>query len=243
MKKWVILGTVLVLAAVSYVVLPSLVLRWAIISYASALFQTDMDIGSLEFSPYSGELVLEEVSLANPQGFKQPHALQIERISVDYALGTLFSDVVKLQDVQVIAPHITVEMLPQGTNVAALKERYGAGLDNPEEKAGEEVKEAAQQRVEIDRFVMQQGSVRLVQGFGPMKQEQNFDLPEIEMRDIGKKGFELTFADAITDIILEVAYKMPQQIQRLPMEQVKDALEGMKKNLDDVPAALEGLFK
>lgn len=82
--------------------------------------KVDVKLGSADISPFSGSGTLNKFSVANPEGYKAPTAMQFEKVKVGVKLGSLASDVITVNEIHVESAEITLEGGLQGNNLSKL---------------------------------------------------------------------------------------------------------------------------
>lgn len=82
--------------------------------------KVDVKLGSAQISPFSGSGRLTKLLVGNPQGFKSPSAMQFGDIKVGVQIGSLTSDVIVVNEVNVQSAEITLEGGLKGNNLSKL---------------------------------------------------------------------------------------------------------------------------
>jgi uncharacterized protein involved in outer membrane biogenesis len=202
MKKLqiVLLAFILLIAAVVLYVwlanpLNGLV-KVAIEKYGSEMTQAQVTVGNVDLSPADGRGTLSALALGNPKGFKTPHALKAGRIELALDPASLTGDVVLIHKIHLDAPYISYEKNEQGvTNFDAIQrnvQRYvGASKKAPKEE------KKAETKMIIESLVIRGAKVNY-NGLMDLK------LPDIELRNIGKKKGGATSAEVTNAIVGEL---------------------------------------
>ncbi|MEW6134014.1 MAG: AsmA family protein [Pseudomonadota bacterium] len=189
----------LVAAVVLYVWLANplnALVKTAIEKYGSEMTQATVTVGSVDLSPTDGKGVLSGLALGNPKGFKSPHALKAGRIELALEPASLTRDVVLIHKIHVDAPYISYEKNDKGvTNFDAIQrnvQRYvGAGSKAPKED------KKAETKMVIESLVIRNAKVNY-NGLMDLK------LPDIHLRNIGKKSGGATSAEVTRAIVGEL---------------------------------------
>ncbi len=151
--------------------------------------QTELSSASL--SLLRGQVTMEELNIRNPEGFKADSALEVGSIDVKTALGSLMSDTIEIEYIDIAEPLITLEVNTGGSNFGALmdhlKSRTGGGEE--EAKPAEKEEGASSKKLRIGRVTITSPKVRLAQSL-LLKTEQTISLPTLELTDIGGSGEE-----------------------------------------------------
>ena len=148
------------------------------------------------------------------------------RLAVDPA--TITSDVVHVREISLEAPSITYERGAQGDNLTAIQKHIQAQL--PKSRGGGEAKkEGAPQR----KFIVDHVQVRKARvSYGGAV---NVDLPDMHLRDLGKKRGGATAAEITDEIWTEVT--------RTAVSRAPAAIEALRDKAKDAADRLRGLIK
>src|SRR5437867_7333357 len=114
MKKLIIRGVVVLLVlfvvavGVSIYFLGSIVKK-GVETVGPQITRTEIKLDSATLSLLSGSGKLKGLLVGNPEGFKTPSAIKVGSVSVGVVAGSVFSDKVRVTQVNVHAPEITFE--------------------------------------------------------------------------------------------------------------------------------------
>lgn len=192
----------LVAAVVLYVWLANplnALVKTAIEKYGSEMTQATVTVGSVELSPTDGKGALSGLVVGNPKGFKAPHALKAGKIEFALEPASLAKEVVRIHEIRVDAPYISYEENERGvTNFDAIQrnvQRYvGAGGKAPKEEKEEK---KAETKMVIESLLIRNAKVNY-NGLMDLK------LPDIHLRNIGKKSGGATSAEVTRAIVGEL---------------------------------------
>jgi len=189
MKKWVLLGAVLVVAliAVIFFGISNLgpILKTAVNTYGPRITRTEVHLGDAGVSLFAGEARLQDFLLGNPKGFSAPQAVKVGSIYVNLDEKTLTANPVVIDKVEVRAPEITYEKSVAGDNFQALlknvQQTTGAGQGG----AAASGKEGAPgKKLIIRSFIIRDGRINLT---APALAGQHVttDLPYVAIQNVG----------------------------------------------------------
>lgn len=82
--------------------------------------KVDVKLGAAEISPFSGSGRLVKLVVGNPEGFKAPSAISVGDAKLGVQVGSVFSDVVVINEIAVKDAEITLEGSLQGNNLTKL---------------------------------------------------------------------------------------------------------------------------
>lgn len=202
MKKIPIVLLVLLLliaAAVLYIWLANplnALVKAAIEKYGSEMTQATVTVGSVELSPTDGKGALSGLAVGNPKGFKSTHALKAGKIDLALEPASLTGEVVRIHKIHVDAPYISYEKNEQGvTNFDAIQRNVQRYVGASSKATKEEKK--AETRMIIESLLIRNAKVNY-NGLMDLK------LPDIHLRNIGKKSGGATSAEVTRAIVAEL---------------------------------------
>lgn len=182
------------------------IVRPSVNAIAPQFTKTAFNIDKLHLNPYTCNFELGGVVLGNPEGFSETNAVQLGYFNVDVDTGSLSSDVIVVENVEITDIYVTLlKNADDKTNIDVIKENVLGAEDEvkaqeeavrkereeAERKAGmteEQIKaeeEAAKfnKKIIVNRFVFKNVS-------GKVAISRNlvvpFKVPSIELKDIGK---------------------------------------------------------
>src|SRR5881409_1074426 len=140
MKKLIIRGIVVLLVLLVVAVGVSIYFLGSIVkkgveTVGPQITGTEIKLDSATLSLLSGSGKLKGLLVGNPEGFKTESAIKVGSVSVGVVAGSVFSDKVRVTQVNVQAPEITFEGGLKGNNLSKL-------LDNVEASTGGKDKSA-----------------------------------------------------------------------------------------------------
>lgn len=196
MKK-VLLGlAVLLIAAVAvvYVQLGAIFKR-GLETYGPKMLGAPVSVGVVTISPFSGEGHLRFLKIGNPKGYKTPQAITVRSVSVALEVGSIFGGKgMKIKDITVDGPEITLETGPGGTNLQQLQRNLESY--SPSEKK-EETKTSTRS-YQIARFRLKGAKAALAVNGATAG---TLDVPDLELTGIGAKSGGATAAQASKEIL------------------------------------------
>jgi hypothetical protein len=167
----------------------------AIETFGSEMIQSKVSVAKVELSPTDGRGALSGLSVGNPKGFETSHAFRAGHIELSLEPSSLTGDVILIHKILIDAPDISYEKNDGGTNFDAIQrnvERY-LGSD----KAGKD----APRKMIIESLVIRNAKVNY-NGMLDLK------LPDIELRNVGKKSGGATSAQVAKAIVAELNAKL-----------------------------------
>lgn len=166
----------------------------AIEKFGSEMIQAQVSVGKVELSPTDGKGTLSRLSVGNPKGFKTGHAFNAGQIELALEPASLAEDVILIHRIHIESPDISYEKNDGGTNFDAIQRNVEHYLGaNKKQQADKE----APKKMIIESLVIRNAKVNY-NGMLDLK------LPDIELRNIGKKSGGATSAQVTRAIIAEL---------------------------------------
>jgi hypothetical protein len=233
LRALVVLLVVLALAALLAWNSLDLIVKYTLEHYAPQIAGVTVKVGEVEISPRDGRGRLKNIEIGNPQGFSAPRAARLGEVAVSLDPATIRAPVVRIRELRFDAPLITYERGDKTTNLEIISRNIDAYVKRSE--AVGEGKTAAGKDVRhkfiVDYLLIRGGKV-VMTAPGLKGQGVSFDLPEIELRDVGRRQDGLTaseVAKVVTDaIITRIAQKVLTNIELLRRGGVEGAIDALK---------------
>jgi len=274
MKKWIFIGLgaiVVILIVVVVVGLSKLgpIVKMAVNTYGPKITDTELHVGDVGISIFSGEANLKKFFLGNPKGFKSPSAMKVGSVLVAVDEGSITKDTIIINKVEVDGPEITYEKRGKTDNFQSILNNVQKNVPKAESAKNEPAKEGPGKKLIINDFIVKNGKVNLavaMPGGVLGDQEISADLPDIHLKDIGKqKGgaspaetakvvFEALYAKItgpsvigpLTDQLKKLGGPAAKALEDVTQEGVKAAtgvVEGAGKEAEGVTDKVKGLFQ
>jgi hypothetical protein len=193
------------------------VVKRAIEKYVPEILQATVELDEVKLSPADGAGTLRGLRIGNPKGFRAPHAATVGTIALAVDPTTVVKDVVRVRRIAIERPSITYEPGAKGSNFDVLQrnvERYvGAG---GEAKGG--------RRLIVESLVIRGARVTYAPQVGRGTATISFDLPDIQLRDIGKGRGGVTAGELAKIIVDALAARIAEVMARAA---VRRGLEGV----------------
>jgi hypothetical protein len=193
------------------------VVKRAIEKYVPEILQATVELDEVKLSPADGAGTLRGLRIGNPKGFRAPHAATVGTIALAVDPTTVVKDVVLVRRIAVERPSITYEPGAKGSNFDVLQrnvERYvGAG---GEAKSG--------RRLIVESLIIRGARVTYAPQVGRGTATISFDLPDIQLRDVGKSRGGVTPGELAKIIVDALATRIAEVMARAA---VRRGLEGV----------------
>lgn len=210
MKKLLAVVAVLVIAAMTaFFVLQNplgRLVKLAIEEFGPEMTQAAVKVSKVNISATDGRGALSGLLLGNPKGFKSDYALKAGTVEIVLEPASLAKDVIVIHKILIDAPQIGYEKAGDITNFDAIQrniEEYLGAKNDKGEKSGQ----GSGKRMIIDSFVIRNAKVN----YNGMME---LTLPDIELRNVGKKTGGATSAQVVKAIIAEMNTKLAMALAK-----------------------------
>lgn len=250
MKKWIIRGAIVAVVLVVVMVVAAFlsinkIVKTGFETIGPKITQVEMKLDSANISPFSGSGQLTGLFIGNPEGYKTPSAIKMGDIKVAVNIGSVTSDVIEINSVEIIAPEITMEGSLKGSNLTKILANVQAfaGPADKSEKAPAD--DGSGKKFKVKDIVIDGGKVNVsltVMG----GKSVTVPLPKIHLQNIGTDTGGVTIAQ-LTEEILKPVFASVAQVATQAIgsvgEGVKDAGKGAVDTLEKTGKGLKDLFK
>jgi hypothetical protein len=238
-KVAIALAVLLLLAAGgAYLAYNSLdvIVKLALEHYGPDVTGVTFKVGEVKLSARDGRGTLRDVDIGSPAGFKAPRAARLGEIRVGLDPLTITDPVVHMHELAVIAPLITYERGDKASNLDAIQRNIEAYVRRDAVSTAKPAEaKPGRRKFIIDRLVIRGAKVTMT---NPALRGQglSFDLPDIDLRDVGKRQGGAT-ASEIGNLVAGVLQQRIAQkvitnvdiLRRGGVEGAVDALKGLLK--------------
>lgn len=248
MKKKILYAAaalLLVLAAGAWVAWSRMgeIVKAAVETVGPKAVRADVRVARVLLSPLTGRARVRGLFVGNPAGFKSESAVRVRDARVAVDLKSLRTDFVRVREIVVDGPEITLEMGLKGSNLARLQKNAESFVPAAP-PAGGKAAPAKPVKLVIGLFRVTNGKVR----FSAAGQGLTVPLPDIELRGIGEKKGGATVSEAVSAMlgaVTSAALKAAGGAANLAKGGLR-AVEGVGKGVAGAAGggakALKGLF-
>ncbi|MCL2524774.1 MAG: hypothetical protein FWF20_03475 [Betaproteobacteria bacterium] len=232
MKKWLLLVVALLIVGVAVFFLSGnpfgRLVKLAIEEFGPKMTQAEVSVGAVTISATDGEGSIDALKLGNPKGFKTDYALKADKIALAVETSSLTKDVVVIRKIALDGPHIIYEKSGSGlSNLDAIQrnvEQYLGTSGSKDKSKGDSKK-----------MIIELLSIRNAKVSYSGLVDADINLPDIELRDIGKKTGGVDASNLAKAIISELNAQTMRAVGKAVSNSVGAAVDSAKK-------AVGGLF-
>jgi len=177
---------------------------------------TPVTVGGVSISPFSGSGTIEGFRVANPEGYSQEYAVEIEDFSIELEPFTLFSDVIVVNEITITDASVYVEQKLPENNIREIMNHVNSIPEGEISDGG----------LVIEHFVLENGTANLYTEVGG-ERSASVEISRIELNDLGRASGQDTAEAVIKQIAKEVSGKSLKAAAESGVEQLKDAVRGL----------------
>jgi len=184
---------------------------------AAAALGVDTSVEAVSIKVLQSSVSIEGLQISNPKGYKSVRLLALGSGTVSCDVPTLLSDEVRVKEIILDEPDVTIEMkpgVPPKSNIGELLDNLDSGQPTPEEKQ-------KQKHFKIDLIRVTNTRVRFHTLDG---KTADVVLPEIEMRDVkNADGTPVVFADVLGQILARIGASSLEQAKGVVPKEFRSA--------------------
>lgn len=254
MKKWIFLGTaavVVVIIAVLVVGISNLgpIIEHAVNTYGPKITKTEVRLKDARVSIFSGQAELKDFYLGNPKGFKSAYAMAVGSIHVNVDEKSITGDTITIDKIEVVDPKISYEKLRDTDNFKTILNNVKRSASTGKSSESTAGNEGESKKIVIKDFIIKNGKVDLAMSMPGGSATASAALPDIHLKDVGKKRGGVSPEEAFNEIFAVLYQKItsPMVTGVLDKElkslgsRVKIKDEKVKKEVESAMDMLKGV--
>jgi len=207
------------------------IVKKVVTSTGSEMLGTRVALGDVKLALTEGSGGLYQLTIANPAGFSDAHAFELDEVSLRLEIASVTTNEIVIERVVIDGARVLLEEKGGATNLKTLSDRLtqapadSGGTSGPATAPADEGEEV---RLVIKEFRFTNAKVRVVSE--KLAGESSATLPDIVLKDIGKKGSGVTAAEATRQILAPLMRKTIEAAGRKILE--NEAGKGLRGLLD-----------
>lgn len=181
--KWIALAVVLIVivAVVAIVMNLNGIVRTAVERGTTRSLELNTTLGGASIGLLSGNVALDSLEIASPEGFSAPQMLSLGNVSVDTSYGKVFGKPTSIDSVVIDKPKLVLEFKGTKSNLKTVADRLasGTGGDQPQPDPN-----AEPLKLIIDNLKVRGAQVEIRSDL-LLKEPMLFAIPDVELSQIG----------------------------------------------------------
>ena len=213
-------------------------------TYGPQLTKVNVTLGAVDLSPFSGSGTLSKLFVGNPEGYKTPSAFQMDSIKLAVKIGSVFSDTVVVDEINIQSPEITLEGTLDGNNLSTilnnLKGTNAAPTPTPAQNATPAGEKPAKKFIVKD-LVLAGAKVNVNVAAMNKSLVKTLTIPDIHLQNIGTGEGGASAEELVRQILDPV---LDRSVKAAADELAKQGIEEGKKEINKaVQNGLNNLLK
>ena len=264
MKKLVLIGCAIVIIIAVLLVAGfsniGPIIKNAVNTYGPGMTKTEVRLGDVGISLFSGEAKLKDFYLGNPKGFQSPHAMNVRSIYVDLDEESLTGDTVIIDKIEVVSPEITYEKAIGTDNLKTILDNVKRSVSKGKVSKKKSREEGEGKKILVRDFIIRDGTVNLAMSMLGGRGVRA-PLPDIHLKDLGKEKNGLSYAElfnvvfaslyetitspAVIDVLNQGLAELGSSVGAVgegAIEALGTVGEGAQKEIEAVTDQVKGLF-
>jgi uncharacterized protein involved in outer membrane biogenesis len=255
MKK-IIIGIVVTLVVLVVVALAVVffslnsIVKKGVETVGPQMTKVEVRLGSADISPFSGSGSLNQLFVGNPDGYKTPFAIQMGSIKVGVKIGSVFSDTVVVDEINIQDPEITLEGTLDGNNLNTILNNLKGSGPAPEKQpaAPAPTSEKPSKKFIVKDIVLSGAKVHVnVSGFGKSV-ARTVAIPDLHLQNVGNGDGGATPAQLAMQILQPVLNEAivvaTDELKKQGAQQLQNQVnkELQKQNNPELNRAAQGVL-
>jgi hypothetical protein len=214
------------------------IVKWAVEHYGPDVAGVSVKVREVQISPRSGRGSVRALEIGNPPGFGSGRAARFGEIRLQIDPGTITQPVIVVRELTVEEPLVSYERANGTTNLEAIQRNIEAYVKRASDGgggAGGGKARESRRRFIVEKLTLRGAKVTMT---NPALKGQGitFDLPDITLRDVGKRQNGLT-ASELANVVANAL------IQRIAQKVLTNVDLLRKGGVEGAVDALKGLFR
>lgn len=173
------------------------IVKRAIEAYGPDIVGAKVVVESVKLAPADGSGAIRGLAIGNPPGFHSEQSVVVGKIDVTIDPASIAKDVVRVRRITVITPVITFESNRNGSNFDAIQRNVARRTAASKSAASDK-----QTRLIVDQLVIRGARVNYAPEIATRGATISFDLPDIQLTNIGTRQGGVTPAE-LTNLIAQ----------------------------------------
>ncbi|MDP6380497.1 MAG: hypothetical protein QF662_04045, partial [Phycisphaerae bacterium] len=204
----------------------------------------DTRVDSLSISLLGGEIMIADLAVDNPEGFKAPHLMKLGRMELGVRAASLFSDTIEVRRFEIDGLEMNIEQTIGSNNLAPILANLRRLEGNDDEEEGEEEGDKEEEgnkgggkKMMVNRIVIRNvvANVELLPGMGQVG-TKTIKIPEIVLENLTSENASgILIGELSGRLVMAVITSIVDKHKELFSDKLLDNITG------DIEAAAKGL--
>ena len=200
------------------------IIQEAVLEFAPPATGANVTLDKVSVSLMGGSAGLSGLTVGNPKGFKSDYAFKVSDVGVKIDLGSLTSDIIRIEEISIDGADLIYEVGAKGNNIKKIQkniEAYTKSLGIEVDESDSEVKFI------VDHIYITGTKVKLALG----GKGAALPLPDIHLKNIGTEDKGATAGEVGTAVFGAINKGLSKIITK---DMLKNTTDSLKKKLGDI---------
>ncbi len=211
----------------------------AIRTFGPEITGVSIHLDRVKIGALDGRAELHGLVVGNPQGFKSDHALSLGEISMTLDLDSLSKDVIVIKQIAIKKPDVRYELSAEGSNLGVIQRNVDRYVGR-HRTAGTARAEADDGKKLVIETLTIENATATVSASVAKSEPVSVPLPDLHLRDIGKKSGGATAGEAVEQVLGALIQSVTRTVASRNLGGLIDSL---KKDPGSAVDKLKGLFR
>lgn len=230
-KNWLTIagivgGVLIVLAAIINVTLSRLdsALENYLENIVISTLGVQAEIQSLSLDKFRGNLLVNNLTINNPDNFSTPHVIKIDQVNIDVTPRSLLTDVVEINNFAINHIDVNIEQRLLNNNILTIINNLKSTQPSEPRTPSETAEEKSQTKLKLNFDVIDVQNTKVNVTLAPLGFARNLDfqLPNLRLTNVSSDDFEEILT---SDFIREVVQDIFESIIRDGGEKIPEILQ------------------
>lgn len=230
-KNWLTIagivgGVLIVLAAIINVTLSRLdsALENYLENIVISTLGVQAEIQSLSLDKFRGNLLVNNLTINNPDNFSTPHVIKIDQVDIDVTPRSLLTDVVEINNFAINHIDVNIEQRLLNNNILTIINNLKSTQPSEPRTPSETAEEKSQTKLKLNFDVIDVQNTKVNVTLAPLGFASNLDfqLPNLRLTNVSSDDFEEILT---SDFIREVVQDIFESIIRDGGEKIPEILQ------------------
>jgi hypothetical protein len=227
------------------------IVKKAVETLGPQMTKVEVRLGAADISPFSGSGKLSKLFVGNPESYKTPFAVKMDSVKVGVQIGSLLSDTIVVNEVNIQSPEITFDGGLGGNNLSQILDNLNSASASSATRSNVVQTPSGPKKEKkfiVKDFVLSGAKLHLNLTIPELGKSVSatVPIPDIHLQNLGTAEGGLTapqLCQAIAKPIYDSAYKAAQDLITSSLKGITNLGKGALGSVTNVTKSIGNLFK
>ncbi|MDB6066631.1 MAG: hypothetical protein JWR26_2839 [Pedosphaera sp.] len=198
-----VVALLLVVAAVVVFFSLNSIVKKGVETLGPQMTKVEVRLGAADLSPFSGKGRLTKLFVGNPDGYKTPSAIQVGDMKLAVSIGSVMSDTIVVDEINIQAPEITLDGSLSGNNLSKILDNLNSTSATAEKQKNEAPAAGTkkQKKFIVKDLVINAAKVNVNISVLGQSVSTSLPIPEIHLQNMGTAEGGISAAELSRQIL------------------------------------------